>query len=187
MKRRIHRALTSVFLCGAVSSSLSGCDLAFTTATHSLVGGYSDFYVVQDYDRIPFYDSVIFTPLQNMAGPKAGTDLVRSVNQAISSELHSRGFRSEGRQPLYLDGFIIHTDDSLLSKDVVVRIRLIDAATWQVLREANVVGKTEGATSIGVAASAVGTGVVKLLDTTTPAGANARSQESGGLPELQGN
>ncbi len=183
-KQSPKACLSRLFLLIALSFNLTGCYFtAFSEAAKTVAGGYSDFYIVSDTGTVPPYDSVLFTPVQSMIGDSAGRDVVRITNESISTQLRNRNFRLNGQMPLYMDGFIIHADDGFMSKDVVVRLRLMDASTWEIVREANLVGKAEDANSLLEAARAIGPAVVKLLDQTQSAQMPPRNVPIGGGPE----
>lgn len=180
LKRRLRLSGSALFGSILLTLSLTGCFFtAFSEVAKTAVGGYSDFYIVSEPGVIPPYDSILFTPVQSMIGNAAGREVVRITNESISNELRTHNFRQSGRAPLYLDGFIIHTDDGFMSKDIVVRLRLMDATTWEIVREANVVGKAEGANSLLEAARAIGPAVVKLLDQTRSAQMPVRNTSTG--------
>jgi hypothetical protein len=135
-------------------------------AAKTAAGGYASFYLVNDREAMPYYDSVLFTPLQNMIGNQLPSQTLQTINQGISVALKEGNFRTQGANPIYIDGFVIHADDSLLSKDIVVRVRIMNPQSWSVMREANIVAKAEGMSSLQSAAEAIGSGLTKLLDAT---------------------
>lgn len=90
-------------------------------------------------------------------GLPAPANVTMMIRQQILEELHERGLKAGGQPGLKLSAEVIHYEtvggmvDTAIGplEEMIVRTRLIDAASGAVLTEANLIGRSKATTSSG--------------------------------------
>lgn len=127
-------------------------------------GAHDKILIIKPIRNLGDYSHVNFEPFRSGIGGNISPGLLKTVNEKVSQEIRSSDFGKRGKRTLVVKGEIIHIDRSILSNSIVVRVKLSDGKTGELLGVANVEGRQEGFLDIEEAASGVAAGVAKLLE-----------------------
>lgn len=141
----------------------SGCGLAVKQVVSTTRGGYSDILVIKPVKNLKGYSRVEFRPFSSGISNKISSELLQDINNRVGNELSKSGFSKSVGKTLILMGSVIHTSSSLLRKNIIVKVELMDETTSQSIGMANINGQAEGARSLKAAASGIASGIIKLL------------------------
>ena len=142
----------------------SGCGLAVKQIASTARGGYSDLLVIKPVENLQGFSSIEFKSFSSDINDKISSELLNDINNKVATELSKNGFNKSGGKTLILTGSVIHINSSLLSKNILVKVELIDKTTSQSLGMANISGQAEGACSLKAAASGIASGIINLLN-----------------------
>jgi hypothetical protein len=142
----------------------SGCGLAVKQIASTARGGYSDLLVIKPVENLQGFSSIEFKSFSSDINDKISSELLNDINNKVATELSKSGFNKSGGKTLIFSGSVIHINSSLLSKNIIVKVELIDKTTSQSLGMANISGQAEGACSLKAAASGIASGIINLLN-----------------------
>ena len=102
-------------------------------------------------------------------GLQAPADMPSAIEKDLAATAEKRGLTPEGQPGLTLSGEIVHYEPSSTTdkaigplEEVVVRIKLIDAQSGNLIAEANLVGRSKAISSSGT--KNVSAGVAKAMN-----------------------
>ncbi len=142
----------------------SGCGLAAKQVVCTARGGYSDLLVIKPVENLQGFFSIEFKSFSSDINDKISSELLNDINNKVATELSKNGFNKSGGKTLILTGSVIHINSSFLSKNILVKVELIDKTTSQSLGMANISGQAEGACNLEAAASGIASGIISLLN-----------------------
>ena len=131
----------------------------------TVTGASGSFVEVQKVKDLSKYKGFKIEAITAAPGLKLPADTIALVRQNFNEAAAKRDLRPSGMPALKLAGEIVHYESGgIVDKaigplqEVIVRTRLMDAATGEVLTEANLVGRSKATTSSGVKNLAEGAG-----------------------------
>ena len=162
MSRFLVISLTAV----ALSLANIGCMSRLVREGMGTVTGASGNYVeVQKVKDLSKYKGFKIEAITAAPGLKLPAEMTALVRQDFNEAAAKRGLKPSGEPALKLAGEIIHYESGGLVdeaigplQEVIVRTKLMDAATGDVLTEANLIGRSKATTSGGAKNLAEGAG-----------------------------
>jgi hypothetical protein len=144
-------------------SILPGCGIAVKTVFDTARGGTSDIHIISPVRNLQAYDSLDVSPFTSAVGGLLNEALLDGLNNKIYAELSKFINKTGPDKRLRVSGSIIHIADGSFEKQIIVQVRLQDAADGNTVGMANISGQANSIRGLSEGVDAVSEGLIDLL------------------------
>ncbi|MEN8180469.1 MAG: hypothetical protein ABFS39_17855 [Pseudomonadota bacterium] len=144
---------------------LNGCGMVVLTAVDTVRGEQSDLLIVETVQDLQSYHAIVLEPVTSAVGEQLDPTLLAYLNSKIHDELVHSGIKLSDEGQLHLSGLVLHVENGIRKKQLVVQMKLQVTKTGQSLGVANITGQSSGLRGLKSSAGGIAKEISELLKT----------------------